>query len=86
LERLAEVILYRTLATKAPLYNISTLCNRNKKQINRFSESSKAACKVLKSRIQLASGSLATPDLSMGLVGLSYLKIQRCLQQTAAYA
>jgi len=23
---------------------------------------------------------------SMGLVGLSYLKIQRCLQQTAAYA
>jgi len=31
LERLAKVILYGTLATKVPLYNIPTLCNRNKK-------------------------------------------------------
>jgi len=31
LERLAKVILYGTLATTVPFYNISTLCNRNKK-------------------------------------------------------
>jgi len=29
LERLAKVMLFGTLATTVPLYNISTLCNRN---------------------------------------------------------
>jgi len=42
LERLPKVILYGTLATTEPFYNISTLCNRNKKQIDNFSESSKS--------------------------------------------
>jgi len=31
LERLAKVILYGTLVTTVPLYNIFTLSNRNKK-------------------------------------------------------
>jgi len=31
LERLAKVILYGTLATTSPLYNISALCNAKKK-------------------------------------------------------
>jgi len=34
--------LYGTLATTAPLYSISTLCNGNKKQIYNFLESSKS--------------------------------------------
>jgi len=38
LERLTKLILYGTLATIAPLYNISTLCNRNKKQTYNFRE------------------------------------------------
>jgi len=48
--------LYGTLATAVPFHNISTLCNRNKKQTYHFSESSK-------SRMRLASRSLATPAI-----------------------
>jgi len=35
-------MLYGTLATTVPFYNISTICNRNKKQIYKFSASSKS--------------------------------------------
>jgi len=48
LEQLTKVKLYGTLATTVPLYNISTLCNRNEilKNIYHFSESLKGMQRI----------------------------------------
>ena len=62
LEQLAKVLLCGTRAATVPFYNISTLFNRNKKNkcIN-FRTAQRAACKGSKSRMRLASRSLAAP-------------------------
>jgi len=39
---LANVILYGSLATTLPFHNFSTLCKRNKKQVDNLLESSKS--------------------------------------------
>jgi len=49
-------MLHGNLATIPPFYNISILCNRNKKQIYNFSESSKSRMQRLEE--PLAAGEL----------------------------
>jgi len=60
-QRLTKVILYGTLATTEPFYNISTLCKeiKNKKQMCNFSQSSKR-------RMQSLEEPLATHEPQFG--------------------
>jgi len=69
LERLAKVILYGTLATTVPFYNISALCKRNKKiGYMNFQKAQRAACKGSKSRMGLASRSLTPPVIYLLII------------------
>jgi len=60
-----QSLLYGTLDSTMLFCNISTLCNRNnaKNKFINFRKAQRAACKGSKSRMRLASRSLATTDI-----------------------
>ena len=83
LQRLAKAILHATLATTVLLYNISTLCNKNKTNISFFGKLREPPV-ALRTFARVTSRSLTTPDilkneLARGI--LEYCKWNRSVSQ-----